>query len=384
MTEDQSKLRGDNWAAPLARLDAAWQNVESWLCAAVLIAETVALAAWIALKGLSTDYIPGGNAAGLVCRAILTSAVLALAFHFATRQMGGRLHNAAAAVGALVGLFACRLWAHAGVHWGSNLLNWLQNASSLMLIGGLRGLATRLTLWLALLGASLATSRGKHIHVDVFLRYLPERVRPPAVIVGWFAAAAVCIGAVFGFADYITIAEFRVSATEPCPGDATKACDATTGTKMAALGHELSADMFLLGRQLTLDVKSIPRVLAGTPYDQWMTAAEWNAWLDSADWTAHFDKNAVAALHMDLAAGEATRMPQVAVPGTGEQARGLLIREFNLVFPFGLAIIAIKFLIRALLVIAGVVEIHPESEMEDEELTHAHQRDDEAAREAAT
>src|SRR4029077_11050566 len=121
------------------------------------------------------------------------------------------------------------LFAHAGVHWASNCLNWVQNASCLMLIGALRGLTTRLTRWRAQLGASFATSRGKHIHVDVFLRYLPEKVRPPAVIAGWIAAAAVSIGAVFGFADYITIAEFRVSAPEPCPEDRTKTCDATTG-----------------------------------------------------------------------------------------------------------------------------------------------------------
>ena len=58
-------------------------------------------------------------------------------------------------------------------------------------------------------------------------------------------------------------------------------------------------DLFLLGRQASLDLESFPRVLVGVPYDKWMKAAEWNAWLDGADWTAHFDKTAVDALHMD-------------------------------------------------------------------------------------
>jgi hypothetical protein len=380
MTEQHLKSQGGSWAASVARLDDRWQLLESRICAAVLVAEIVALAAWIVLKGLSTDYQPGGNAAGLVCRSILTAAFLGVALHFGTRAIGGRIHNASAAVGVLVGLFFARAWSHVGVHWASNLLNWLQNASSLMLIGGLRGLATRLTLWLALLGASLATSRGKHIHVDVFLRYLPEKTRPPAVVAGWLAAAAVCVGAVFGFADYIAIAEFRVSATQPCPEDASKSCDASAGYKLGAVAHEISSDLFLLGRQAALDARSLPRVVVGTPYDGWMTAAEWNSWLDSADWTGHFEKSAVDALHMDPSAPDAMRMPQVAVPGTGEQARGLLIREFNLVFPLGLAIIAIKFLMRALLVITGTIEIHPEADYEDEELQHAQERDELAER----
>ncbi len=97
-------------------------------------------------------------------------------------------------------------------------------------------------------------------------------------------------------------------------------------------------------------------MLAGVPYDRWMTAAQWNAWLDGADWAAHFDRAAVDALRMDPAAPEATRMPQVAVPGTGEDARGLLTRELNFVFPFGLAVIALKFVLRALLGLAGRVD----------------------------
>jgi TRAP-type C4-dicarboxylate transport system permease small subunit len=230
----------------------------------------------------------------------------------------------------------------------------------------------------------LATSRGKHIHVDVFLRYLPEKLRLPAAVAGWIAAAAVCVGATIGFIDYIDIAEFRANATQPCPGDPSKTCDTPTGEKLAEMGRTLSADLFLLGRQASLDVRTLPHVIAGSPYDQWMTTSEWNAWLDGADWSAHFETSAVDALRMDPSAPTVTRMPQVTVPGTGEQARGLLIREFNLVFPLGLAIIAIKFLIRVLLVLSGHIELHPESELDEEDLKRAHERDEAAAREMAT
>lgn len=342
-----------SWTAPLARFDDAWQRVEARLCAGVLVAEIAALTLWISLKGLSSDFVPGGNTAGLVYRCVVTAALFGSAAHLATRKRSARIHSAAVAVAMAIGLGAARLWVHAAVGWSSNILNWLQNASALMLIGGLRGLATRLTLWLALLGASLATSRSKHINVDVLVRYLPRRVRLPAAIAGWIAAAAVCAVGVFGFADYIAIAQYRVSAVRPCPGDAAALCDTGAAEKAKALAGATSSDFFLLGRQLSLDVQSLPRVLGGRPYDKWMSAIEWNAWLDGADWTAHFDRAAVDALHMDASVPNAARMPQVAVPGTGEEARGLLIRELNFVFPFGLAVIALKFLLRALVGIAG-------------------------------
>jgi TRAP-type C4-dicarboxylate transport system permease small subunit len=371
---------GAVWAAPLERFDVAWQALEARLCAAVLIVEVASLTLWITLRGLSTDYIPGGNAGGLLCRSLLSAALFGGVTHLATRHRGETIHRRAVATAFTLGLFVVgRLWAHVGVLWASNLLNCLQNASVLMLVGGLRGLATRLTLWVALLGASLATSRGKHIHVDVLIRYVPVKLRVPTAIVGSLAAAVVCAVAVFGFVDYIGIAAFRVSAMQPCPGDSTKACDTPTGEKLAAIGKEMSSDLFLLGRQASLDLRSVPRVLVGTPYDKWMTAAEWNSWLDGADWTAHFDKSAIAALHMDPSAPDATRMPQITVPGTGEDARGLLIRELNFVFPFGLAIIALKFLLRIVLIISGHVRVDPEAELDDEALTKSHERDDEAA-----
>ena len=121
-------------------------------------------------------------------------------------------------------------------------------------------------------------------------------------------------------------------------------------------------------------------MLTGVPYDKWMKAADWNEWLDSADWTAHFDKNAVDALKMDPSDTSATHMPQVVAPGTGEEARGLLIRDANLVFPFGLAVISFKFLLRILLVLSGHIEVHAEEQTDDEDLANAAKRDEEAKR----
>jgi tripartite ATP-independent transporter DctM subunit len=346
---------GPRWGAGIARFEAGWQRVESWLCIAVLAAEILSLTLWVILKGLSTESVYGDRS-GLACRSLLSMVCLGTAAHLASRRaLRARpaLHRAIVALSLVVGAGVARLWVHVGVHASSNVLNWLQNASSLMLIGGLRGLATRLTLWLALLGASLATSVGKNIHVDVVVRYIPRRLRAASAIAGWLSAAIVCAAGAVGFVDYIAISDFRAAATHPCLEDASRTCEAPVRERLATLGRGMSLDFFVLGRQASLDLKSLPHVLAGDPYDGWMTATEWNVWLDSAPWTAHFDRAAVDALHMDLSAPDATRAPQVSCPGAGEEPRGLLIRDLNLVFPFGLAILAVKFLLRVLLALAG-------------------------------
>src|SRR4029077_8872464 len=97
-------------------------------------------------------------------------------------------------VAVVLGMVASRFWANAGVSYFSNALNWLQSSSTLTLLGGLRGLATRFTLWLALLGASLATAQGKHINVDVVMRFLTPKMRLPVALIGWLAASAGCLG----------------------------------------------------------------------------------------------------------------------------------------------------------------------------------------------
>jgi hypothetical protein len=371
----------DEGRSALRKIDEGWQRLESRLCAGVLVAEIASLTVWIALKGLSSDYKPGENASGLVFRSLTSAALLGLLSHLATRKQAEKVHRAATTAAMLVGLVAGRFWVHAGVLYASNILNFLQNASALMLIGGLRGLATRLTLWVALLGASLATSRGRHINVDVLVRYVPEKLRVPAALVGQVAAMLVCFFGALGFADYIAISVYRADATQPCPGDKSKTCDTSAGAKAATVMHEVNSDFFLLGRQASLDMGSWPTVLAGKPYDKWLTATEWNSWLDGADWKSHFNPTAVDALHMDPSAPTATRMPQVAVPGTGEQARGLLVRELDFVFPFGLLVIALKFALRIALILTGGVKVDLDSAHADEELANAQERD---AKEAAT
>ena len=287
--DDRAPLSGAEWGKPLVRLDEAWQGIESRLCAAVLVAEVLALSLWVFLRGMATDYFPGQNAAGLLTRSMLSTALFGTVAHLATRRRGLKVHRAGVTTGMVLGALAAGLWAHAGVAWASNLLNWLQNASLFMLIGGLRGLATRLTFWVAFLGASLASSRGKHIHVDVLLRYVPAKLKFPA---------ASRLARRRGGLPRRRLRLRRLHRHRGLPGelepacaeDASRSATAPCATSSPPSREAMSDDFFLLGRQLSLDVRSLPRVLAGLPYDRWMTAGHGTRGSMAPTGRCHFDK----------------------------------------------------------------------------------------------
>jgi TRAP-type C4-dicarboxylate transport system permease small subunit len=366
------------WGEPLVKLDKKWTSFESKLCVWVLLMEIAALCFWIALKGLSSEYSPGGgDVSGLVFRSLITSIVLGFAVHKATKPPAAATekadrHAVLVTVAVFVGLLLGRVWVKVGVEYFSNLLNWLQNASLLMLVGGLRGLGTRFTLWLALLGASIATAKGKHINVDVVMRFLHPKMRVPVAVLGWIAASAMCFAGVVGFADHIAIESFKAPATQPCPEDKNKDCDVYFGQKLDVVMREVGNDFFLMGRQVSLDVRSLPRVLVGTKYDGWMKASEWNDWLKDGNWGAHFKQDDVNNLLLPADQPDALRSPAVNVPGGMEQARGLVIRDLNFVFPFGLLMIALRFILRALLAVSGHVRVDPDAAHEEEEVEEKH------------
>jgi TRAP-type C4-dicarboxylate transport system permease small subunit len=366
------------WGEPLAKLDKAWTSLESKLCVWVLLAEIGALCFWIALKGLSSEYSPGGgDVSGLVFRSLITSIALGLVVHKATKgrdsvtETADR-HAVFVTAAVFVGLLLGRAWVKVGVEYSSNLLNWLQSASLLALVGGLRGLGTRFTLWLALLGASIATAKGKHINVDVVMRFLHPKMRVPVAVLGWVAASAMCLAGVVGFADHIAIDSFKAPATVPCPEDKNKDCDVPFGPKLDVVTREMGNDFFLMGRQISLDLKTFPRVLVGKKYDGWMTASAWNAWLKDGNWGAHFKQEDVNNLLLPTDQPNLLRSPAVNVPGGMEQAVGLLIRDLNFVFPFGLLMIALRFILRALLAVSGHVRVDPDAAHEEEEVEESH------------
>jgi TRAP-type C4-dicarboxylate transport system permease small subunit len=389
------------WGAPLARFDSAWTKLEARLAAAVLLSEIVALCAWISLKGLSAEYQVAGegekNVSGLVFRGLIGAIVLGLLALRLTRPKVNADDPAYAAavtrqniivtLAVVIGLAAGRLWANGGTEYFENFLNWMQSASLLMLIGGLRGVATRLTLWLALLGASLATANGKHINIDVVMRFLTPKMRVPVAVLGWVAAAVMCTAGAWGFVDHIAIALFHVHPFEPCPAGVevpkSGQCPTPASEKLGHVMHDMGTDFFVITRQLTLDVRSLPRVIVGTKYNGYLTGAQWNAWVAHGDWTAHFPADQVQGLLAPADRPDDFHIPAVSIPG-GQEVRGLLIKDADLIFPFGLLMIALRFILRSLLAISGHVEVDPDSaHKEDDEHPDGLRADDEPAHSAA-
>jgi TRAP-type C4-dicarboxylate transport system permease small subunit len=367
---------GKAWVAPLARFDAWWTKWEARFAAGVLAAEIVSLATWVGLKGMSAEYQTNAadpeapvDAAGIIFRAVIGALVLGIAAHFALRDKDPKKrgtdlrYQVGVSVAVILGMVSARFWANVGVSYFSNFLNWLQTASTLTLLGGLRGLATRFTLWLALLGASLATAQGKHINIDVVMRFLSPKMRLPVALLGWLVAALVCLSSAWGFVDHLAIVEYKISADIPATERASK------------VEHELFRDMFLLRQQMKLDLHSLPKVIGGSKYKDYLKAPEWNAWMSGGAWDDYFPAEDVKGQMMDERDAQLTRLPLINIPGTGENTNGLLVRDIDFVFPFGLLMIALRFLLRCVLAIGGAVRVDPDAAHGEVDLEHAHEDD---------
>ena len=251
-----------------------------------------------------------------------------------------------AIAGVAIGLFGAKDWANWGVEYSSNLLNWYQQASSLTLLGGLRGIGTRLTLLLALLGGSLATGAGKHITIDVVTRMVKPVVRKWMVLIGWVSTAAICFVASWGFFDHVAIESFGAKN------------DAPASEKVSDSFKALGENFFIVRKQLGLDFKTLPHVLKGENYSRYLTGKEWNEWLKDSGMTERYGEEAIAGIRVPE---DATRAPIIVIPGKGEP-RGELISTANLVFPIGLFIISLRFILLTLLVLSGHRSTEPEED----------------------
>ena len=363
------------WAGPLHRLDKAWTRLEARLCAIVLVTEIVTMVFWIGIKALSRT----GNAGpGLVFRSMLTALVLGVIAHRVFRNHWRR--DAITTVVVIMGFALGRLWGDHGLLYFANFQAWIENASIFVFFGGFAELAKRLTLWLALLGASLATGQGKHINVDIVMRFLGPRARVPIAVLGWVAAAVVSGAGAWGFFDNVAVEEFHVATSVPCAADPAKHCPAPPGGKIDKVLDDVGRDFFLVRKQLSLDIHTLPKVIVGTPYRSFMTAKDWNTWVREGGWEPRFKAEDVKALELPEDSTD-TRTPAVtAIPGGTDSIDKILVPVCNLVFPFGLLVIAIRFILRSILAITGWVKVDPNAAHGDEELAHAHDHSAQADR----
>ena len=367
---EKAAPRGAAWGDPIARFEARWTWFESRLITAVLLSQLAALVAWVFLNGLSESV---GQSAGVVFRAVMVAIAFGMGTWFGFGKLVLERRRALTLVAIGLGLCLAPAWreavlaaakpgasatalglAHldkASAGYFDNIKGWLQEGSTLTLMGGLRGLGTRLTLWLALLGGSLATASGKHIHIDVIFRFLPKRLRVPTAILNYCAAAAVCFAGTWGFFDHIAIESYGSRA------------DDRAGAKIANAAHEISDHLFYTRKQLGLDLRSMPRVLGGARYDQWMSAAAWNAWVDGAGYEDRFTPEEVRSIKVP--GNNGSHVPLVLSP-KGENTRGLLNNTLGLVFPFGLFAIALRFLLRAVMTVSGHLSADPDEAHKEE------------------
>jgi hypothetical protein len=133
------------------------------------------------------------------------------------------------------------------------------------------------------------------------------------------------------------------------------------GQKVGQVAHQLGEDFFIARKQIGLDFKSTPHILfKGEIYADWLKGREWNAWLEESGFVERYGREAVEVLKIP---DEDSRAPLIVVPGRGEP-RGELINAANLVFPIGLLIIAIRFVLRVLLAVSGHVSVDPDESEE--------------------
>jgi TRAP-type C4-dicarboxylate transport system permease small subunit len=343
--------KGARWADPIMAADVHWTRFETWLAIIALALEILSMSLWVFLKGFSTPT-EGDSIGGVVFRAIVGAVALGCVGWFGLKSQKLSTRRAATLAGVFIGLVIAKAWEKVGVDYSSNLLNWYQQACVLTLLGGLRGVGTRLTMLLALVGGSLATARGKHIVIDIVTRFVSYRPRMVMVIIGWLFSALVCFSAAWGFFDHISIENFGARA------------DASPGEKFGKVVEHVGEDFFIARKQIALDFRSAPHILIkGQSYADWLTGKEWNAWIDSAGFAERYGKEAADGLKIP---DDDTRAPLVVIPGRGEP-RGELINAAYLMFPIGLFIIGLRFIVRTLLAISGHVSVDPD---ESEEFAH--------------
>jgi len=115
----------------------------------------------------------------------------------------------------------------------------------------------------------------------------------------------------------------------------------------------VSQHLFLFRRQIGLDLAATPHVLAGGKWDDpsRMNGRSWNALLEEGGFRGEFTQEEVDGIRAPEEDLDGSRIPLVVVPGGGS-ARNLLIPTMNLMFPIGFIIIALRFLLRLVLVLS--------------------------------
>ena len=344
---------GASWALPLIELDRRWTWLETRVMFVCLVTLTVLLSLFFSIRGMK-EPLEAQVAAGTVFRAAFGAAVLGgLTWRLSRDRLEIRQRSIATTVAVVVACLLAKVWRGVGISYFEVLSDWIQEGSVFTLFGGLVGLSTRVTMLVALIGASLAASSGTHINIDVVLRLIPKQFRRTLAVTTSLATALVCLVSSWGFFDHIAISEFGAK------------LDAPAGDKVAHVADKLGDQFFTLRKQVSLDLKAIPSVATGTRWNapERMNGERWNAWLEDAGFVERFGDK-VTSIQAPASAANDPWQPFVQIPG--EETRGALKKGFDLLWPFGFLMIALRFVLRALLIASKHIDVHVEGEGDDE------------------
>ncbi len=337
------------WLRPALFVDKYWTWFEERLLVVVVLGLMLVMGLWVLLKGLQ-EPVQAQSQAGVVLRGAVGVIVLGPGAWLLTKRLGwsparGRI---AAVAGIAAGVLLAPSWRAFGVEYFGHILNWLQEGSSLTMFGQLRGVSTRLTVLLAMIGASLAAAGGKHINIDAFLRFVPKSLKLPSFVGSSLATVAVCFVAAWGFFDNISINNFGGKR------------EWTPTQKIVHVEERVSQHMFLWRQQMKFDLEALPIVLGGGKWDDEtrMNGQQWNEFVERVGYRDYFTKEQVDAVLAPPDGLKDSRLPIVIVPDGSP--RGLLVYSMNLTFPIGFILVGIRFLLRMLMVLGGREQLDPD------------------------
>jgi TRAP-type C4-dicarboxylate transport system permease small subunit len=352
----EPRPEGAAWGKPLVTLERRFTWFELRLLVAIILLLIASMVAWVSVLGLSSP-IESQDSAGTLYRGFVGAVVLALVAWAASKRLAlSKQTSSLLGVGAIVlGFATASMWRATGVEYFGHLKNWLQEGSTLTMFGGLRGVSTRLTILLAFVGGSLAAASGKHINIDVALRFVTPKLKLPVFVIQNIATIVFCVVASVAFFEYIAITNFNAKE------------ETTRGEKASIVGKAVSQDLFLFRRQFGFDLSATPHVIGGGKWDDEsrLNGKQWNEYLESSGYRDYFTSEQVDALKAPPDALDGSRLA-LAIGPEG-QPRNLLIRTMNLTFAAGFLFMAFRFLLRLLLVLSGHADMDAESDYDPED-----------------
>ncbi len=350
------RAEGAAWGKPLATIERRFTWFELRLLVAIILMLIASMVAWVSVLGLSSP-VESQDSAGTLFRGFAGAVALALLSWGVSKRLSlsKQLSSLLGVAAIVIGFATAGMWRATGVEYFGHIKNWLQEGSTLTMFGGLRGVSTRLTILLAFVGGSLAAASGKHINIDVALRFVTPKLKLPVFVLQNIATIVFCVVAAVAFFEYIAITNFNAKE------------ETTRGEKVSIVSKAVSQDLFLFRRQFGFDLSSTPHVIGGGKWDDdtRLNGRQWNEYLESSGYRDYFSSEQVDALKAPPDALDDSRLA-LAIGPEG-QPRNLLIRTMNLTFALGFLFMGFRFLLRMLLVLSGHADIDAESDYDPED-----------------